>query len=154
MEACACDSISLSFYICAPLNSYSSKYSRNPVILSMVKIWRQFRLYFKIASPSLHCPSVTTICFCPQHLTQSFLCGRRKVWFISNNFLLLTVFLPLLIILRLNLTFHNLIYLDIFKSETLPAAASLTFLTNRLILSLIQFYLWLQSVDSSQSWWS
>lgn len=43
MESSSCDSTSLSALICAPLNSNAGIYISNPLVLSTVKLWRQFR---------------------------------------------------------------------------------------------------------------
>lgn len=109
-----CSCVSPAGSICAPLNSYPLDYTSNPIVWPTVQIWRQFRRLFKVVSASTLMP------ICDNHLFPASvsLCGRRRAWFLSNNSLLIK-FSFLLILLKLHLIFHNLIYLDIFRLVTL-----------------------------------
>lgn len=78
MESRSCDSISLSALICAPLNSYPAKYTSNPIILSTVKIWRQFRRHFKLASLSPLMPICDNHIFLPSALDPVFSMWKEK----------------------------------------------------------------------------
>ena len=79
MEARSCGSTPLSALICAPLNSYPVGYTSNLIVLSTVKIWRQFRCHFKIHSMSPHMP-ISNHIFLPSSLDPVFSSWKKKIF--------------------------------------------------------------------------
>lgn len=68
MEAHSCNSASLSALICAPLNGHPTKVNSNPVVLSTIKILKQFNRHFKITSLSPLMPICDNHLFLPPAL--------------------------------------------------------------------------------------
>lgn len=78
MEAHSCGSISLSALFGAPLNSYPANYTSNLIVLSTVKIWKQFRCYFKTDSLSSLMPICNNHIFFPPSLNSEFSLWKEK----------------------------------------------------------------------------
>lgn len=68
---------SLAAVVCAPLTSCCPKYIRNPVVLSSLKIWKQFRQHFKL--PPTQCsPICNDYLFPPSNLDTVFTLWRER----------------------------------------------------------------------------
>lgn len=51
MEDASCHPSSLVALVCAPLASHYPSYIKHPIVLSSLKIWKQFRQHFKRSTP-------------------------------------------------------------------------------------------------------
>ena len=85
MEALSCHATSLSALLCAPLASCPSKYTSNPIVISSLKIWKQFRQHFKLSSPSPHSPILNNHLFTPSKFDTTFALWKRKGIVVFSN---------------------------------------------------------------------
>lgn len=72
VEANSCISTSLSALIFAPISTRPSQYTNNPVVISSLKIWKQFRQHFGFNSPSVLTPICNNHLFLPSSLDSAF----------------------------------------------------------------------------------
>lgn len=86
IEAYLCNSISLSALICGPLNAHPAKVTSNPIVLTTIKILKQFRQHLKLTSLSPLMPFCENHLFLPAALDSITLCGKRQGWWILINF--------------------------------------------------------------------
>lgn len=131
MEVYSCNSISLSALICSPLNAHPTKVTSNPIVLTTIKILKQFKRHFKITSLSPLMPFCENHLFPPTALIQLTLCGKRKGWWILINFLTRTFWSPLRTKFALPFFFRY------FQARDFVRCNSPTSPTNHLVLSLI-----------------
>lgn len=78
MEAYSCNPVSLSALICSPLNAYPTKVTSNPIVLSTMKILKQFKRHFKITSLSPLMPFCENYLFPPAALDSTFSLWKDK----------------------------------------------------------------------------
>ena len=78
MESLSCHTSSLVALTCSPLPLSVSNYTSNPVILSTLKIWAQFRKYFKLNNLVLLGPLCNNHIFLPSKLDSAFALWKEK----------------------------------------------------------------------------
>lgn len=78
LEAKSCRSTSLRALLCSSLPLSPSRHSSNPIVLSTLKIWFQFRRHFKFKSPSVLTPLSNNHMFPPSVIDNAFLVWERK----------------------------------------------------------------------------
>lgn len=78
LEARSCTSTSLSALVCSSLPITPSRYTRNPIVLSTLKIWFQFRRHFKFFPASSFAPIVRNHLFPPSIIDDAFSLWKRK----------------------------------------------------------------------------
>lgn len=121
----------ISFNLRPPKFIPCKKYTSHPIILSTVKIWRQFRRHFKNASPSPLMPICDNHLFLPSALDPVFCLWKEKglvnfkELFVDKGFASFDNLKT-----KFDIPQSHLQYLDIFKSEISPAATSPTLSTN------------------------
>lgn len=69
---------SLAALVGAPLTSSWPRYIKNPVVLSFLKILKQFRQHFKLLAPSPHSPICGNHLFPPSNLDATFIVWRER----------------------------------------------------------------------------
>ena len=72
MEAKSCRSTSLPALVCSSLPLPFSRYTSNPIVLSSLKIWSQFRRHFKFETPSTLAPLTNNHMFAPSTIDCAF----------------------------------------------------------------------------------
>ena len=72
LEANSCTSTSLPALLFAPLPLRPSQYTNNPVVLSSLKIWKQFRYHYGLKSPSVLTPICNNHLFLPSSIDKTF----------------------------------------------------------------------------------
>ena len=75
MEAKSCRSTSLPALVCSSLPLPFSHYTSNPIVLSSLKIWSQFRTHFKFKTPSTLAPLTNNHMFAPSVIDCAF-----RIW--------------------------------------------------------------------------
>ena len=78
MESLSCHASSLTALTCSPLPLSVSNYTSNPVILSTLKIWTQFRKHFKLNNFVLLGPLCNNHTFLPSKLDSAFVLWKEK----------------------------------------------------------------------------
>ena len=78
MEANSCPRSSLPALLFAPLPTSYSQYTNNPVVLSSLKIWSQFRQHFQIKSPSVLMPICKNHLFPPSTMDLTYSKWKEK----------------------------------------------------------------------------
>uniref|UniRef100_A0A3B3RIR3 Reverse transcriptase domain-containing protein n=1 Tax=Paramormyrops kingsleyae TaxID=1676925 RepID=A0A3B3RIR3_9TELE len=78
LEAQSCSISSLSALVCASLSSRPSKYTKNPVVCTSLKIWRQFRQHFNLAAASVFGPIRKNHLFLPSTLDSTYALWENK----------------------------------------------------------------------------
>lgn len=92
LEATSCLSSSLPALVFAPLSLRPSSYTKNPIVLSTLKIWKQFRQHFRLESLSVSSPICNNHLFLPPGIDHTFKRWRDKGivcfsdLFIDNSF--------------------------------------------------------------------
>lgn len=84
IEANSCTTSSLPALLFAPLSTRPSQHTNNPVVLSSLKIWKQFRHHFGLKSPSVFLPICNNHLFLPSSIDQTFM-RWRNVGVVSFN---------------------------------------------------------------------
>ena len=72
MEDASCHPSSLAALVCAPLSSRYPSYVKNPIVLSSLKIWKQFGQHFKLSSPISLSPICNNHLFSPSNTDTAF----------------------------------------------------------------------------------
>jgi hypothetical protein len=78
MESLSCRTSSLVALTCSPLPFSATNFTSNPVILSTLKIWTQFRKHFKLNNFVLLGPLCYNHTFLPSKLDSAFTLWKRK----------------------------------------------------------------------------
>ncbi len=78
MESLSCYTSSLVALTCSPLPLVASNYTTNPVVLSTLKIWTQFRKHFKLNNLVLLGPLCNNHTFLPSKLDSTFALWKEK----------------------------------------------------------------------------
>ena len=78
MEANSCPRSSLPALLFAPLPTRYSQYTNNPVFLSSLKIWNQFRQHFELKSSSVLMPICNNHLFLPSTLDSTYSKWKEK----------------------------------------------------------------------------
>jgi len=78
IEASSCTSSSLPALLFAPRTTRPSQYTNNPIVLSSLKIWKQFRQHFGLISSSVLSPICNNHLFLPSSLDPTFKLWEKK----------------------------------------------------------------------------
>lgn len=78
MEDASCHPSSLAALLCAPLASRYPSCIKNPIVLSSLKIWKQFRQHFKLSSPVSLSPICNNHFFPPSNADAAFTLWRER----------------------------------------------------------------------------
>lgn len=78
MEDASCHPSSLVALVCAPLSSRYPSYIKNPIVLSSLKIWKQFRQHFKLSSPIPLSPICNNHLFPPSNTDTAFTLWKER----------------------------------------------------------------------------
>lgn len=116
MEARSCQSSSLTALLCGALASSFAKYTANPIILSSLIIWKQFRQHFGLTSASPHSPICKNHLFLPSSLDAAFASRGKSVSLMHLPIRRLLISL----IFVISSIYQNQICFDISKCVTMP----------------------------------
>ena len=78
MEDASYHPSSLAALVCAPLASHCPSYIKNPIVLSFLKIWKQFRQHFKLSTPIPLSPTCNNHFFPPSNTDTAFTLWRER----------------------------------------------------------------------------
>lgn len=72
MEATSCMPTSLAALVHAPIKCSSSPYTKNIIVKTTLRIWRQFRLHFGLQTSSISAPIAANFAFLPSLMDRTF----------------------------------------------------------------------------------